>query len=171
MYHTSRDPETSERGGQETWNISRRTRWPSFFGLFLQARGGIIPLAPLPGSATAHISIVNVPDEMYSLASQCDILDECFANRCWGTHEETWGEDSYLHDKVAKRSQICKKNFPCQFLETRMVFSYMSNGGKKTTWENTWFSASVSVWLSQKNCKPLTSINHAVAMVQAIKCK
>ena len=34
------DPETSERGGQETWNISCRARWPSFFGLFLQARGG-----------------------------------------------------------------------------------------------------------------------------------
>ena len=43
------DPETSERGGQETWNISRRTWWPSFFGLFLQARGGTAPLAP-PGS-------------------------------------------------------------------------------------------------------------------------
>ena len=43
------DPETSERGGQETWNISHRGWWPSFFGLFLQAGGGggMAPLPPL----------------------------------------------------------------------------------------------------------------------------
>ena len=41
--------QTSERGGQETWNISRRTGRPSFFGLFLQARGGGHgPLGPPP---------------------------------------------------------------------------------------------------------------------------
>ena len=39
-------------GGQETWNISRRARWPSFFGLFFTGQGwGHGPLGP-PGSAT-----------------------------------------------------------------------------------------------------------------------
>ena len=46
------DPETSERRGQKTSNISRRIRWPSIFGLFLLGRGGgMAPLAP-PESAT-----------------------------------------------------------------------------------------------------------------------
>ena len=47
---TVADPETSERGGQETWNISRCAWRPSFFGYFLQARGGGMgppPLDPL----------------------------------------------------------------------------------------------------------------------------
>ena len=47
------DPETSE-GRPRNMNISRRVRWPSFFGLFLQARGGMAPLAP-PRSATETV--------------------------------------------------------------------------------------------------------------------
>ena len=43
------DPETSERGDQETWNISRRIRRPSFWAYFLQGRGGMAPLPPPPG--------------------------------------------------------------------------------------------------------------------------
>ena len=35
-------------GGQETWNISRRARQPSFFGLFLQGGGGPWPPWPPP---------------------------------------------------------------------------------------------------------------------------
>ena len=43
------DPDTSERGGQETWNISRRTWRPSFLAYFLQAGGGGHgPLGPPP---------------------------------------------------------------------------------------------------------------------------
>ena len=34
------DPETSEKGGQETWNISHHARWPSFLWLFFTGRGG-----------------------------------------------------------------------------------------------------------------------------------
>ena len=55
------DPETFERGGQETWNISRRARQP-FFGLFFTGQGGGHgPLAPLPpGSATEYSCSINV---------------------------------------------------------------------------------------------------------------
>ena len=42
------DPETSEGGGGETWNISRRARRPSFFGLFLLGEGGGWPPCPPP---------------------------------------------------------------------------------------------------------------------------
>ena len=37
-------------GGQETWNISRRAWWPSFFGLFSTGRGGgaWLPWPPPP---------------------------------------------------------------------------------------------------------------------------
>ena len=47
LLETVADPETSE-GGQETWNISRRERQPSCFGLFFtgQGGGGMAPLAP-----------------------------------------------------------------------------------------------------------------------------
>ena len=41
------DPENSERGGQETWNISRRAQRPSFFGLFFTGQGGGGAMAPL----------------------------------------------------------------------------------------------------------------------------
>ena len=41
------DPETSERGGPRNMKYKLRRAAAIFFGLFLQARGGMAPLAPL----------------------------------------------------------------------------------------------------------------------------
>ena len=49
------DPETSERGGQETWNISCCIRRPSFFAYFYKRGGGRGPLGPPPRSATEYV--------------------------------------------------------------------------------------------------------------------
>ena len=46
------DPETSERGGAETWNITRRIRRPSFSLLIFTNKGGHGQFANPPGSAT-----------------------------------------------------------------------------------------------------------------------
>ena len=49
------DPESSEGGGQETWNISRHVWWPSFFYLIFTGQGGAWPpCPPPPGSATGY---------------------------------------------------------------------------------------------------------------------